>query len=179
MDSDRVYLLQFLAAVAVREALQEQSGVSVLLKWPNDLVTHHGKVGGILLKSRTINGRPDFIVIGIGINVNIPGNRLPANASSLLTETGRPHVLRSLLKSILNHIEEHSVTNMDAVRIMVEWWSHCVHRNQSVTVKTPSGEFHGLARGIDLEGRIILEIETDRFEHISEGSLRIIQSLEK
>jgi BirA family biotin operon repressor/biotin-[acetyl-CoA-carboxylase] ligase len=69
-------LLGLMAAVAAAEALAEESGVAVTIKWPNDLVApgaaagSRQKVGGILCESRGAAGALRDVVIGIGVNVN-------------------------------------------------------------------------------------------------------------
>src|SRR5581483_7787209 len=62
--------LGFVAAVATAEALDRLAGVAVQCKWPNDLVLYGRKLAGILLESETGGGdRPDFVVVGIGVNL--------------------------------------------------------------------------------------------------------------
>jgi BirA family transcriptional regulator, biotin operon repressor / biotin---[acetyl-CoA-carboxylase] ligase len=88
--SDSV-ILTLGAGAAASEAATEASGTVVRCKWPNDLVTEQGKVGGILLESRVSSGRLIHVVVGIGINLDRPPDVLeaaglgPADAGLLVT----------------------------------------------------------------------------------------------
>jgi len=53
VSSPRLPLLQFLAAIATRQALENETGLSVRLKWPNDIVLRNAKLGGILVEFKT------------------------------------------------------------------------------------------------------------------------------
>ena len=64
------HLLTLLTGVAVAEAVEAQISVPVHLKWPNDLIVDNRKGGGILLEVSGEYDRVDWVVVGIGINVN-------------------------------------------------------------------------------------------------------------
>src|SRR5437867_11905084 len=85
---------------ATRQALEDETDVHVRLKWPNDLVIESGKLGGILIESKTIGDRASFVVVGIGLNVNLRKTQLPTGAVSLFATTGTKYDLRRLLKTI-------------------------------------------------------------------------------
>jgi BirA family biotin operon repressor/biotin-[acetyl-CoA-carboxylase] ligase len=122
---NRVPLLQFLAANATRQALENETDVHVQLKWPNDLVTNRGKLGGILIESKTMGERVSFVVTGIGLNVGQREAQLPAGAISLLLETGVQYGRRTLLKAIVNQTLSRYEDIDDPSSIMNEWWCNC------------------------------------------------------
>ncbi len=64
LPAERRSIIPLIAGLAARAALAEVAGVTVSLKWPNDLVTSAGKVGGIL-----VEGFDDLVVVGTGINL--------------------------------------------------------------------------------------------------------------
>ncbi len=76
---------------------------------PNDLCLQGRKVGGILVESMFYNDMPQWMVIGIGINVNVPAAAFPPHlkriASSLYAETGRAFPVVGLMKGILEELE--------------------------------------------------------------------------
>ena len=84
-------MLTLVMALAVARALRERTGVDVQIKWPNDLVVQGRKICGILTEMSTEMTWINYVVIGIGINVN--QNEFPEElkdkASSLKMETGR------------------------------------------------------------------------------------------
>lgn len=93
------------AAVAAAKAIEEVCGISVGIKWVNDLILHGRKVGGILTESTlTGEGRLSEVIVGIGINVYAPDEGYPAGiasvAASLLDCAGediRPRLCAALL----------------------------------------------------------------------------------
>ncbi len=67
---EEISLLPLLAGVAVREALVEASKLEVYLKWPNDLILQRKKLGGLLLESGFLGSTLNYVILGVGINVN-------------------------------------------------------------------------------------------------------------
>jgi BirA family biotin operon repressor/biotin-[acetyl-CoA-carboxylase] ligase len=102
----RLPLLPLAAGLAAAEAIRTIAGLSVDLRWPNDLMLGSRKAGGILVESKISNGYVDFAVVGIGINVHQRAftEYLATPATSLDLElkrsVSRQHLLLSLLKSL-------------------------------------------------------------------------------
>jgi BirA family transcriptional regulator, biotin operon repressor / biotin---[acetyl-CoA-carboxylase] ligase len=96
--------LTSVAARACVEAIATVTGLEPELKFPNDLLLGARKVAGILAEAR--EGR---VVLGIGINVNVPEAELPTEldrpATSLLAETGREIDRTELLVELLERLE--------------------------------------------------------------------------
>lgn len=97
-------MLTLVAAMAVADAIEEQTGLSVSIKWPNDIVINHKKVCGILTEMSAQMDSIHYIVVGIGINVNtkIFPREIADMASSLWLEAEhefgrRGHISRSVL----------------------------------------------------------------------------------
>ena len=72
-------------ALAVAEAVQTVAATSLALKWPNDLLLDERKVGGILCESSLATPDNPIVVIGIGLNVNIPGELFPGELRPIAT----------------------------------------------------------------------------------------------
>jgi BirA family biotin operon repressor/biotin-[acetyl-CoA-carboxylase] ligase len=102
--TERLPELTGVAARACSEAIAALTGLDPTLKFPNDVLVGRRKVAGILAEAR--EGR---VVLGIGINVNIPADELPENvdlpATSLLVETGRALDRAELLAAVLEQLE--------------------------------------------------------------------------
>jgi BirA family transcriptional regulator, biotin operon repressor / biotin---[acetyl-CoA-carboxylase] ligase len=88
-------------------ALSKMLDVEVGVKWPNDLMTPHGKLGGILAESVTNGEHVAHIVVGMGINVNADRESLPdgVEAASCRTLTGVEWDRAMLLADGLGSIE--------------------------------------------------------------------------
>jgi BirA family biotin operon repressor/biotin-[acetyl-CoA-carboxylase] ligase len=92
IPADRLPLLPLAAGLAAAEAIRAVAGLTVDLRWPNDLLVGPRKVGGILVESKISGDSAEFAVAGIGINVHQHAFSpdLTATATSLDLETGIP-----------------------------------------------------------------------------------------
>jgi BirA family biotin operon repressor/biotin-[acetyl-CoA-carboxylase] ligase len=174
VPSPKLPLLQFLAAVATRQSLENETDVSVKLKWPNDLVLGQEKLGGILIESKTLGDRVSFAILGIGLNINQRKADLSPGAASLRLASRRKHDLRLLLRAIVKQMKS-SYDDLDSPsKIMEEWWRNCVHRPTRVQVTLPKHIVTGISRGIDKDGSLVIETDDHTIRKVSEGSLRIL-----
>ncbi len=86
--------ITLVAGVALAESLARLCPAGVALKWPNDILIRNRKVCGILTEMKVAGSAIDFIVVGIGVNINMSGDdfdeALRPTATSLMMETGRP-----------------------------------------------------------------------------------------
>ena len=167
-------LLQFLAAVATRQALEDNTRLGVKLKWPNDLVLGTRKLGGILVESKSLGHSVSFVILGIGLNVNQSKAQLPPGATSLRLVSGKQHDLRLLLRTILHQIRSSYDTLNDHPKILEEWWRNCIHRPLKVKVTVSKDTVTGISRGIDDEGSLLIETDDHRIRKVSEGSLTLL-----
>jgi BirA family biotin operon repressor/biotin-[acetyl-CoA-carboxylase] ligase len=92
--------LSLVAGVAVADTLERATGLSVQIKWPNDVMLRRRKVAGCLAE-----GRDGAFVLGIGVNVNQTSEQLPAGAGSLRTLVGREWDREALLSSLLDDLD--------------------------------------------------------------------------
>ena len=78
---DRIPLLQFWVANALRKGIEEVYGVQSEVKWPNDLVVNWKKLAGILIETKISGPELIYAVVGVGLNVNLTAEELPAGAT--------------------------------------------------------------------------------------------------
>jgi BirA family transcriptional regulator, biotin operon repressor / biotin---[acetyl-CoA-carboxylase] ligase len=97
-DDSGLQVLSLRVGVAAAWALDAFAEQTVRVKWPNDLYVGDGKVGGILVEARWRGGRPDWVAIGVGVNVDRPAE-LP-RAAGLRPGTTRMRVLESLVPAV-------------------------------------------------------------------------------
>ncbi|MFQ5511807.1 MAG: biotin--[acetyl-CoA-carboxylase] ligase [Candidatus Krumholzibacteriia bacterium] len=96
-------------AVTVAEALSRFAGEGLQVKWPNDIVSSGGKIGGLLAESVSKSGRASYVVAGIGVNVNMRAREVPENpgqpVASCHSLTGEEHDRIAVLASLLAALE--------------------------------------------------------------------------
>jgi BirA family transcriptional regulator, biotin operon repressor / biotin---[acetyl-CoA-carboxylase] ligase len=112
--TERLPELTGVAARACADAIAALTGLEPALKFPNDVLVGGRKVAGILAEAR--DGR---VVLGVGINVNVPADELPEEvdrpATSLLVETGRELDRAELLAELLERLERRYDAWLNAV----------------------------------------------------------------
>jgi len=96
-------------AEGVREGVAAVTGLSLEVKLPNDLLWKGKKVCGILTESSIRGGRLEYLVVGIGLNVNLEEEDFPpalrSSATSLKMAVGRPVAREVLFEAVLRHVE--------------------------------------------------------------------------
>ncbi len=116
----RLPLLPLAAGLAAADAVRAVSGLSVDLRWPNDLLIGSRKAGGILVEANseanTESGIVAFAVVGIGINVHQRSFALDlsASATSLDLESGRRISRQTLLVFLLESLQREVHGLLDA-----------------------------------------------------------------
>lgn len=160
------------SAVAITEAIRTMAGLSLSLKWPNDLLLDDKKVGGLLCENGTDQAKQPFVVIGIGLNVNAGPEAFPSEltsrAGSLLEATGRPLDRNRLLSQLLNDLEP--VLEELAVegprRLLHAYTDRCATIGKKVrVVLAESRELLGVAQAIGRDGAL----------HVSTNSQAIVE----
>lgn len=113
--------LTLMAAVAAADAVQKRTGLTVRIKWPNDILVNGRKLAGILTEIGTEMDSLDFAVIGLGLNVNIPRGSFPPGlrtpATSVLIEKGEPFPRIFLLRAWLEELEKTTPSSARAISI--------------------------------------------------------------
>ena len=153
----KIGLLSLLTGVAVVEGISQFTQLDCKLKWPNDIILNHKKVGGILAESKQLNG-DIYVVMGVGLNVN--EQEFPSEISEIATSLclGKkcPIQREPLLAFILNIFE--SMYNKKKLEWIKAWNSHCVHLNSDVKFHHGNEIIQGTFLEIDSMGQAIINI---------------------
>jgi BirA family transcriptional regulator, biotin operon repressor / biotin---[acetyl-CoA-carboxylase] ligase len=102
--------IPLVTALAITEATHQVAAVPLALKWPNDLLLHDRKVGGILCESTLPSADGPIVIIGIGLNVNVPPSSFPEDlrpiAASLIEAAPQPIDRNRLIAQLLWELEQ-------------------------------------------------------------------------
>nr|WP_276719091.1 biotin--[acetyl-CoA-carboxylase] ligase [Kyrpidia tusciae] len=164
--------LTLMAAVSVAEAIRERAGVSVGIKWPNDLLLPDGrKVCGILSEMSAEAEEIRFIVLGIGVNVFGREEDFPPELRGVagsLAEPGGPISRTALIQGLLGRLEaDYRIYQNEGFRAFREGWERLnVSLGRRIAVQTESGQKIGWARRIDDDGALWVETDEGRLEKI-------------
>ena len=159
-------LITIMSSVACATALTRMTGLDVAIKWPNDLTIQKKKLCGILTELKTEQNKIVFAVLGIGINVNADIDRFPDEVKSIATslkdETGMFYSRAEIAAEVLNEIGRwyETLKAMDRDTLLSAWRSLSSTLGKEARAVTSQGIFRGLARDIDSEGLLIIELPT-------------------
>lgn len=171
-------MLTLAAALAVREGIQEETGLSPLIKWPNDLVLNGKKICGILTEMSTELMEIQYVITGIGINVNqreFP-SEIRDTATSLSLEAGRCFRRSSLIAAILKAFEKDYAAFLKTgdLSLLLEEYNAClVNRGKEVCILDPSGEYRAVAEGIDESGSLLVTLPDGTRREIISGEVSV------
>ena len=177
-----------ICAIALHKAFAEMvPSVELALKWPNDLLAIHNKrkISGILCEGVTMKDRSLAVVTGVGINVNSSLEDFPeylrATATSLKMETGKQWCREQILAVFLNHFEqifeEWEVSGGTLRPFLAYWNQHDLLAGRTISIEQGPQIEEGVARGIDDEGRLLLETP-DGMKLIHAGDVHLLWSNE-
>ena len=182
---EQAHRLTMICSLAAADAVEDAAGLKAALKWPNDLVISSTlpearggwrKLGGILTETDLTGECLAFVVVGIGINVNVPADDLPAvdpHATSVLAETGEPVDRTELLRALLSGVEARYRRLRRGVSPHREWSERLATLGKAVTAQTPEGKLHGVAEGVDPNGALLLRTDDGALRRLMAGDVSL------
>jgi BirA family biotin operon repressor/biotin-[acetyl-CoA-carboxylase] ligase len=161
-DADAIELLSIRVGLRAAAALDRYAAERVALKWPNDLYVGARKLGGVLIEARWRDERPEWVAIGVGLNVRVPEG--VTEAASLEPGTDRGALLAELIPALRAaaaargplsdaELSRYATRDLAAGRACIE-------------------PVRGIVRGIDARGRLLVERRGDVVA-VGSGSLRL------
>lgn len=165
------------AAVATVKAIFDVTGLRLGIKWPNDILFNGKKVVGILTEMNAEVDRINFLVLGIGMNVN--NTEFPDDISSIATslrmineeKVNRINLLQSLLKRIE---EQYKLINKgEFQKVIQDWKEWNITIGQEVAVTTIKESISGRAVDINEEGALILKLINGELMKVLSGDVTL------
>jgi BirA family transcriptional regulator, biotin operon repressor / biotin---[acetyl-CoA-carboxylase] ligase len=164
-------LLGLLASIAVAETVEAMGVKLATLKWPNDVWVHEKKIAGILPEANLTAKSVDFVIIGVGLNVNTDTDDFPVelreSVTSVFLETGRrsglEYAARLLLESMGLLYARVSEEGCGFVPRL--WQTRWAHEGAKVMVQ----DAEGIAIGIAPDGAMIIETQDGKLTRVTSG----------
>jgi len=158
--------LSLAVGVAVARALSKCGLPAIQLKWPNDVLHDGKKLGGILLEMTGDAAGTCQVVVGVGLNVAMPGaagreiDQAWTDIKTMSAEAapGRNALLSALLNELLPLIASFEASGFEAWR--EEWQALDAYADKSVILDASGKQTAGTARGVDVRGALQLETTT-------------------
>jgi BirA family biotin operon repressor/biotin-[acetyl-CoA-carboxylase] ligase len=164
-----------LSGVATSKAIGI-TNLKTQLKWPNDVLVNGRKVCGILTESSLKDSQVDYVVIGIGVNVNMKMAGYPdisELATSLLDELGYEVSILKLLRQLLTELDILYGLLPDGERIFNEWRHKMAMLGKRVQVFSDEGYYEGIAEDVESDGNLLLRLDNGSIQHILAGDVSL------
>jgi BirA family biotin operon repressor/biotin-[acetyl-CoA-carboxylase] ligase len=154
--------LGFVSALGVADAIGELApAVGLHCKWPNDLLANGKKVSGILLETEMVSSdQPDFVILGIGINLVSSPRDTPYPATSL-AEEGAPRITPAMMiAALIRHFAGWLTTwQQDGFAPIREaWLSRAMGLGEPIQVRLERDTLHGRFVDLDNDGALLLDM---------------------
>jgi len=155
--------LSLAIGLAQVRALEKLGTQGVRLKWPNDLMTEQGKLGGVLIEAQGDVLGPSAVVIGMGMNLTLSGQQLrkidqPASALDevCVTLPERNRLLAAVLLELADVLQK--FTNEGFSSLRTEWERYHIYQNKQIELHMPEGSVvKGIACGVSDTGELCLD----------------------
>lgn len=177
-------LLTFLASIALVETIKKTGITNTEIKWPNDVLIGGKKAAGVLTEMEPRGDRVDYIVVGIGVNINMTRSEIKREmgdiakfATSLKESLGEDVDRAKFTGDLLLELESwyQTFNRRGKSFIMKEWTERWGGHNKHVRVSTEDGSVvEGTATGIDGEGHLLLKKEDGSMVKIITGDVTVI-----
>ncbi len=171
-------LITLMAAVATADAIQQFSGLLPLIKWPNDLLLRDRKVAGLLNEIHSEIDRIHFVILGIGVNLNMDedmfSKEIRTTATSLKIEMGRTISRKIFLQFFLQELERwYSIFINEGGAVILKAWRSRAHiKGRRVNVTSFGETLAGVAIDVDSDGALILETANGERKRVVAGDVQ-------
>lgn len=163
-----------MSAVAVAKAIEKQTQVTPQIKWPNDILIEGKKVSGILTEMQAETDQIRFLVVGIGINVAVPEEILPENATSIHYKGAGGTVTRiSLAQELLRQLEIGYGLLHDGQweTVQNQWQQRSFLTGKQVQVRCLDRKIDGTVTGVDPDGSLLIRLDHGLTERVMAGDV--------
>ncbi|NLI60580.1 MAG: biotin--[acetyl-CoA-carboxylase] ligase [Clostridiales bacterium] len=180
LPPDQAPRITAIVAVALRKALNKATGLDVGIKWPNDIIINAKKVCGILTEIQADIDRIHYLVVGIGINVNMLADDFPpeiaSTATSLRIAMNAWLDRRWIIALVMEEIEDiylKYTKNKDFRRLLDQYREYSVTLNKSVRVIGRDMNFEGFALDFDTDGSLLVKREDGSITKVLSGDVSV------
>ncbi len=167
------------AAVAVTQAIRQQADLAPEIKWPNDILIRGRKVGGVLTELNAELDHIKYLILGIGVDVNLSAGDLPPDlrktATSLKIEAGHAFRRADLAAAILRELDRDyaRICEHQFAAVADEWERQCSTLGHRVKIQIGDRTVQGRAESLDADGALLVRTEHGRLEPIIGGDVTL------
>lgn len=172
-QAQRITMICSLGAI---EAVAHTTSLEAQVKWPNDIVIHGKKLAGVLCELGARGQELAYIVVGMGLNVNLDVAALPellAPATSLSAELGAPVDRLELLVTLLEAIDRRYARLIAGWSPRDEWRDRLATLGQAVTIRGEGEPITGIAEDVDADGSLCVRTPSGELRTVIAGDVTL------
>ena len=166
-----------IAGLAVCKAINETFQINCKIKWPNDIIAGNKKLVGILTEMSAEMDAVDFIVIGIGINLDQAefDDEIKHKATSVFLETNKKIDKNKFLANVLKYIEDEfaSCNYRFTEQNIMEYKNLCATINKQVGFYKNGEQKTGTAVDINSKGELVVRLDDQSLHIVNSGEVTI------
>lgn len=165
------------SALSVAKTIREMAGLATFIKWPNDVLINDKKICGILTEMNAETDKINFVIIGIGININTKEELLPKGATSIMEARGAEISRLELVKGIFKNLDKYyKLFNSDQIaEIIREYKEFSNFLGKRVQVTYHDTKLEGYAIDVDKEGALVLRMDSGLNERVLAGDVTMLR----
>ena len=170
--------LTFLSAVAVCRAIKNCTGLQPTVKWPNDILLNGAKVAGLLNEMSSETDQVHYVVLGIGVNLNMRAEQFPADlrypATSLAIASGKAVSRLAFTRSLLEELDALYQLYLEegSAPVFTAWSELCELTGKRVQVDCNNLLIEGTMVGLGDDGALLVRTSAGKIESIYAGDVR-------
>lgn len=173
----QVSCMTLIAGLDMCKAIKRITGLNASIKWPNDLVIGSKKVCGILTEMSAEIQRINYIVVGIGVNVNTTNfDKSIGHATSLMVEGQQKYERKMIIKEFLEEFDKsYALYNKECsfVPFLDNYKENCMTLDKEVKIITNADEYIAYAKDILADGSLLVETKTKEEKVIVAGEVSV------
>ncbi len=161
-------------ALGICDGICAQTNLAPQIKWHNDILVNGKKCAGILLEAKTVGEKIEYVVAGLGLNVNFAAasvKGIPRDATTLADERDAAVPRAPLAREILRALDAYYARLVAGADLHREWRARLATLGQRVRVTTARAIVEGIAQDVDADGALIVQRADGSRERILVGDV--------
>ena len=178
MPPEKAPMMTLIMGLAACMAIRHLTGLEAQIKWPNDVVINRKKTTGILTEMGMSDGKIEYVVVGIGINLNMEEfpKEIQEKATSLKLECGKNVDRDQMAQTLLWFFEQYYETFMETFTLdfLKETYHRVlINKDREVQILEKTETYTGICRGINEKGELLVEKRDGTCAEIFAGEVSV------
>lgn len=169
--------ITLVAGYSVCKAIRNFTGCNAMIKWPNDIIIDNKKICGILTEMTVKADKVNYIVVGIGINVNTQDfpQEISCKATSLFLQKGekinRINLIKEILRQFDKDYKEYLISN--SLEMISEFKEYCATIGREITAFIGNKTVKGVAVDISSIGELLIKTDDGDTVNVNSGEVTV------